>query len=332
MGQLVKPKVYFVGCTEVREKGLFAYLKDTRQDDFIATYEQARKEGLNSGEALCSVFAKMCYKSLVVGKNANVSRVRDVRSNLEGCHDTGHGSVFEHCQLNFIVTNCSRVYTHEQVRHRVGWAYSQTSGRYCRLDNIDLVWSDLLDPVKALWLDHLEKTEDLVYLTECKLGLRKPNPEQPDDPPERYMNARDTLAAEIAEDYRWVPDDTFDFDKRKAITSAIRRIAPNGQANEIGMSCNIRALRQVVQVRTQRSAETEIRDVYAQVYHLVAAEFPTIFYKAKTRLVNGLPEVYGMKTQPFEIEAGDPKALEFWTTDSLRGELAKREAAPTTAG
>ena len=120
MGQLVRPKVYFVGCTEVREAGLFEYLKDTGQDDFIATYRQARAEGLNSGEALCSVFAKMCYKSLVVGKNANVSRVRDVRANLESCHDTGHGSVFEHCQLNFIVTNCSRVYTHEQVRHRVG--------------------------------------------------------------------------------------------------------------------------------------------------------------------------------------------------------------------
>lgn len=359
MGQLVRPKVYFVGCTEVREAGLFEYLKDTGQDDFIATYEQARKEGLNSGEALCSVFAKMCYKSLVVGKNANVSRVRDVRANLESCHDTGHGSVFEHCQLNFIVTNCSRVYTHEQVRHRVGWAYSQTSGRYCRLDSIDLVWSDLLDPVKDLWLDHLTLTEDLVYLTECKLGLRKPPfglspslipPEAYDWTPEHAQSElrkhRDSLPPELAKwaDFvlysgpefdpplRWVPDDTFDFDKRKAITSAIRRIAPNGQANEIGMSCNIRALRQVVQVRTQRFAETEIRDVYAQVYHLVAAAFPSIFYKAKTRLVNGLPEVYGMKTQPFEIEAGDPKALEFWTSDSLRAELAKREAAPTIAG
>jgi thymidylate synthase (FAD) len=266
----------------------------------------------------------MCYKSLVLGKNSNVKRVRDVRANLEGCHDTGHGSVFEHCQLNFIVTNCSRVYTHEQVRHRTGWAYSQTSGRYCRLDSIDLVWSDLLDPVKDLWLAHLEKTEDLVYLTECRLGLRKPSAAKPTEPPERYMDVRDVYDASAAEEFKWVPDDSFDFDRRKAITSAIRRIAPNGQANEIGMSCNIRALRQVVQVRTQRFAETEIRDVYAQVYHLVAAEFPTIFYKARTRLVDGLPEVYGMKMNPFDLSADDPKSLFYFPTSALKGEIDRR--------
>lgn len=328
MGQLVKPKVYFVGCTEVREDGLLEYLKDTGQMDFWETYTQAKAEGLSSGEALCSVYAKMCYKSLVTGKNANISRIRDVRGNLEGCHDTGHGSVFEHCQLNFIVHNCSRVFTHEQVRHRSGWAYSQTSGRYCRLDSIDLVWSDLLDPVKELWLQHLDETEELVYLTECKLGLRKPNPLVPTQTPERSLhalaNGEKGSYKELFDKYKWVPDDTFNMDKRKAITSAIRRIAPNGQANEIGMSVNIRALRHYVQVRTAKFAETEIRDIASQVYHLVSAQFPTIFYKAKTRIVNGLPEIYGMKNQPYEIEAGDPKALEFWTTDSLMSELAVR--------
>lgn len=302
MGQLVRPKVFLVGATEVREEALREYLDYTGQTDFWPVYQQARDEGLSSGEALCSVYAKMCYKSLVVGKNANVKRVRDVQANLESCHDTGHGSVFEHCQLNFIVTNCSRVFTHEQVRHRVGWSYSQTSGRYCRLDKIDLVWDPILDPVKDLLEGHLADVEKVVWQAECKLGLR------------RYD--------EVSQ--QWIPDDSFDFDKRKKITSAIRRIAPNGQSNEIGMSCNIRALRQVVQVRTARFAEGEIRDVYAQVYHLVSAAFPTIFYGAKTRVVDGLPEVYGMKTQPFEIQAGDPKALEFWTTGSLKDEITKR--------
>ncbi len=336
MGQLVRPKVYFVGCTEVREAGLKEYLQDTDQMDFWPVYQQAREEGLGSGEALCSVYAKMCYKSLVVGKNANVSKVRDVRNNLEGCHDTGHGSVFEHCNLNFIVNNCSRVLTHEAVRHRAGWAYSQTSGRYCRLDKIDLVWSALLDPVKDLWMQGLQRIEDLVYLTECKLGLRKPPPKPPtwggSISAEAYIAYRNTGDV-LAETLKWIPDDSFNFDKRKAITSAIRRIAPNGQANELGMSCNIRALRHVVQVRTAKFAETEIRDVFAQVYHLVSADHPTMFYKAKTRMVNGLPEVYGMKLQPYEIEAGDPKALEYWDTDTLKAEVAKRETAtPATAG
>ena len=340
MGQLVKPKVYFVGCTEVRETGLKEYLKDTKQMDFWDTYRAARDEGLGSGEALCSVFAKLCYKSLVLGKNANVSRVRDVRNNLEGCHDTGHGSVFEHCQLNFLVTDCSRVYTHEQVRQRAGWAYSQTSGRYCRLDSIDLVWSELLDPVKELWLEGLAYIEDLVYLTECKLGLRKPNARYPFVPAEAGLMSRPNETKAVAaweaagviagterELLKWEPDNSFDFDKRKAITSAIRRIAPNGQANEIGMSCNIRALRHVVQLRTARFAETEIRDIFSQVYALVKADFPTIFYKARTKMFNGIPEVYGMRMQPYEIEAGDPKALEYWADKDLKAELERRQLA-----
>lgn len=336
MGQLVKPKVFLVGATEVDDVGLRAYLEYSRQEEFWPVYEQAKAEGLSSGEALCSVYAKMCYKSLVVGKNANVTKIRDVWKNLEGCHDTGHGSVFEHCQLNFIVTDCSRVYTHEQVRHRIGWSYSQTSGRYCRLDKIDLVWSSLLDPVKHLWLEGLGYIEDLVYLSECKLGLRKPNPKHPDAPAEAGLLCpvnvgkaeaawTNIVAGTLRADLRWVPDDSFNFDKRKAITSAIRRIAPNGQANEIGMSCNIRALRSTVQVRTARFAETEIRDIFNQVYTIVKARFPTIFYKARTKEFDGLLEVYGMKTQPFEIAAGDPAALEFFTSDTLRAELDKRQ-------
>jgi thymidylate synthase (FAD) len=342
MGQLVRPKVYLVGFTDVHEPGLFAYLRDTGQDDFIETYQQAKKEGISGGEILCSFYAKLCYKSLVLGKNANVSRIRDVKKNLEGCHDTGHGSVFEHCGINFVVTNCSRVYTHEQVRHRVGWAYSQTSGRYCRLDSIDLVWDPILDPVKDLWTHHLRDVERLVYETECRLGLRRP--------PDAYPKASPTLTFgsphhmyEVIRDQDgkydqfedldktkakllWVPDDAFNFEKRKKITSAIRRIAPNGQSNEIGMSCNIRSLRQTVQVRTARHAEGEIRDIFAQVYHLTSVMFPTLFYRARTRLVDGLPEVYGMKTQPYEITPDDPRALEFWTSDQLATELDRRTA------
>ena len=370
MASLVKPKVFLVGYTTADPQGIEEYLRYTKQEDFLDTWKQAMDEGVSPGEALCSLFAKMCYKSLVLGKNTNVSRVRDIRKNLESCHDTGHGSVFEHCQLNFIVTNCSRVYTHEQVRHRVGFAYSQTSGRYCRLDKIDLVWSDLLDPVKNLWLDHLARTEDLVYLSECRLGLRKPpfgiSPDQLRDdaalehgmPPINILAvlyaARERMQPEDAawvkmmytpangghykypgreNDQRarnlarWVPDDSLNFDKRKAITSAIRRIAPNGQSNEIGMSCNIRALRHTVQLRTQRFAETEIREVWGQIYCLVKARFPTMFYRAKEHMHDNLLEIRGMKMQPYEIEAGDPDALRFYTVEQLHAEIANRGTA-----
>lgn len=117
------PKTYLLGFTEVYENGLLSYLEDTNQKEFYEYYVEASQNGLSSGEILCSFYAKLCYKSLVLGKNLNISKIRDIQDNLKGCFDTKHGSIFEHFQLNFVTTNCSRIYTHEQVRHRVGVAY-----------------------------------------------------------------------------------------------------------------------------------------------------------------------------------------------------------------
>jgi thymidylate synthase (FAD) len=334
MGQLVSPKVFLVGYSALDMGGLTDYLTYTKQLDFLDSVKAAKDAGISEAEIMCSMYAKLCYKSLTLGKNSNITRTRDIKANLEGCHDTGHGSVFEHVNLNFVVTDCSRVYTHEQVRHRAGWAYSQTSGRYCRLDQIDLVWSKLLDPVKDLWLKTIENIEDTVYLSECRLGLRKPSerfPNMTDDHCIRMLASERSIKGEVAdsvrdaiEQMRWVPDNSFNFDQRKAITSAIRRIAPNGQANEMGMSVNIRALRQTVQLRTAKFAETEIRDIFGQVYNLTKSRFPTMFYKARERIVNDLPEIYGMRTQPYEIEAGDPNALRFYDLAALQKEVETR--------
>ena len=124
----VEPKTFLVGVTGILD-GLEEYLKYSGNEGFLDDLDEARREGLSGGEILCSFYAKLCYKSLCLGQNANVTKIRDIESNLMGCFDSGHGSVFEHCLLNFITTDCSRVFTHELVRHRVGTAFSQTSGR-----------------------------------------------------------------------------------------------------------------------------------------------------------------------------------------------------------
>lgn len=326
MGKLVSPRVFLIGYPAVDRDALAAYLDYTGQADFLETFDAAVAAGISPGEALCSFYAKLCYKSLVRGKNANVTRVRDVRANLENAYDSGHGSVFEHANLNFVVTNCSRIYTHEQVRHRVGVAYSQTSGRYCRLDSIDLVWDPILDGCEGLVSEAVERIETTVYLLECRTGLRRPPEDHPD------AGAHDCLSDSVPgfpperAHLKWVPSDTLDFDRKKRLTSAIRRIAPNGQSNEMGMSLNIRAIRQTIQVRTAAAAEREIREIFSQVYYLIKNRFPTIFHGARTRPFDGLPVVYGMKTQPYELPAGDPAALQFFDNAALQAELARRGA------
>jgi len=290
------PDAFWLGYTQINESELYRYLESTQNTDFLKSYTAAKDEGLSDAEILCSMFAKLCYKALTLGKNANITRTRDIPNNIISCFDTGHGSIFEHVTFNFIVSPCSRVFTHELVRHRVGVAFSQTSGRYCRLDRIPIIWDPQLEPVKDLWDKHLEKTEDLVYLSECKLNLRVPPPDHPDVHMEDYFISRELPR-------RWVPNDKMDFTKKKKLTSAIRRIAPNGQSNEIAVSFNLRALRHTLLMRTASVAEWEIRLVFNKIFNLLKDKYPLIFYGAKERMVDGLPEIYGMKCQPYEKPA-----------------------------
>lgn len=266
MGQFVTPEVYFVGHSQIDAAGLESYLRASGNEDFLQTIEAARRQGLSDGEVLCSFFAKLCYKSLTLGQNANVSRVRDIPDNLRACWDQGHGSVWEHVSLNFVVRNCSRILTHELVRHRAGTAFSQTSGRYVRGDEVDIVFDPILDPVRerALALQRHIEQEYLAMVDEMGLPGMK------------------------------------DFTLKKKVTSALRRFLPNGQSNEIGFSVNLRALRHTVQLRTSRHAEWEIRHVFNQIYRLTKDKYPLLYHGAREDVVDGLVEVSGMRMQPYE--------------------------------
>lgn len=269
---LVTPSTYFVGFTDVNMSEVRRYLEDTGNHDFLESWAAAIEEGISPAEALCSMFAKLCYDALTVGKNANVSRVRDIPNNLAGCFNHGHGSVFEHVNFNFIVHNCSRVFTHELVRHRVGTAFSQTSGRYCRPVpdsdgelGIGFVHDPILDDVKPT----IEKL----------LGS--------------LMTGYDAMVQAL-------DVDSMDFEKKKKVTSALRRILPNGQANEIAVSFNIRSIRHMVMMRTSRHAEWEIRKVFADIYLAIKEKFPMVFYGATEEEIDGILEISGMKLLPHE--------------------------------
>lgn len=289
MGKFVEPKVYWVGYQEMNDAEVLRYLKDSGNDEFFQSILEAREAGLKNAEILCSMFAKLCYKSLTLGQNPNISRVRDIRDNIRGCFDVGHGSVFEHAGFNFIAADCSRVFTHELVRHRVGTAFSQNSGRFIRLENIDIVFDPILEAIRPLCAEK-QAADELWYVKAVEaIGLKG-------------MTS---------------------FDRKKRTTSALRRFAPNGQSNEIAFTLNIRTLRHTIMVRTARHAEWEIRHIFGQVYLLLKDQYPTIFHGAKERHVDGLIEVSGMKLQPYEQTTDD--LLKELTDEQLKQELARRK-------
>ena len=253
-----KPVVSLVAQTKLHWPGIYEYLIATGNEDFKISMAEALANGVSEMEVLVSMMAKLCYKSLTLGHNSNITRVRDIPSNIEAAIDSGHGSVLEHASMSFIVRDCSRIFTHELVRHRPGTAYSQNSGRYIRLDEIDLVVDPILDPVR----------EDLQRVTE-------------------FLESQYALMAEKL----GMNAEGLNFATKKKLTSALRRIAPNGQTNEIGFSINLRALRFVIQKRTDRAAEWEIRHIFEQVYRIAEKIVPTLFCDAEETFPDGLVEV-----------------------------------------
>lgn len=252
-----QPKVFLLGKQAIHWEGMCDYLLYTGQYEFVEVINKARDEGLSDGEILCSFFAKICYMALTDKKNKNINKVRDIKSNLAAIIDSRHGSVLQHATLNFIVTDCSRVYTHEQVRHGVGTAYSQTSGRYVRSDELNMVFDPILDPIKDMCLEKMREDQWWYDKAVKSLGL----------------------------------NDIKDFDTKKQMTSALRRFMPNGQCNEIGMSCNLRSLRHMIAMRTAGGAEWEIRLIFNQIYQLSRNIVPTMFLDAGETIIRGIPAI-----------------------------------------
>jgi len=105
----------------------------------------------------------------------------------------------------------------------------------------------------------------------------------------RTIEHLEELQRELAEIYQI--NEEKQFDVKKKLTSAFRRIAPIGLATTIGWSCNFRTVRHVIEMRTDPHAEEEIRFLFAEVYRLVCERYPNLFSDYEVEMVDGLPWV-----------------------------------------
>lgn len=289
-----KPQTFWIGATSLDKDGLYAYLHNTNQLSFLAALEEAQQGDppVSLTEALVSFYAKLCYASLTTDTNNNITKVRSIADNLFATMQSGHGSVFEHVWLNFVTTGCSRVFTHEMVRHRAGTAFSQTSGRYVRTDNLPFVMDPILEPIRSHLEPLLNHIEHAYNMLEMMLGLK---------PPDKTLLGSLYYAPLVR-----------DMETKKKLTSALRRILPNGQANELGWSINIRQLRHWLMLRSSRHAEWEIRTVACQVFDMVRVRYPHFVRDALIRYDKDpdqhpgedvLFEIGGMTLQPYDTQS-----------------------------
>ena len=80
----------------------------------------------DDGAQLAKFAGQLCYLSF----GAQRTRNSEAAKYLEHLKASGHGSVYEHVNYSLLLWGVSRAFTHELVRHRAGYGFSQVSQRY----------------------------------------------------------------------------------------------------------------------------------------------------------------------------------------------------------
>lgn len=178
------------------------------------------------GERLAEYAGRICYMSQ---KNPAGRTTEQYIDNVLG---QGHGSIFEHTTIVLLLEGISRSCTHELVRHRAGFGYSQLSQRYVDETDCEFVIPPAI----------LESKEHVLegFKTFC----------------EGAKNAYGVFSEELFKQYEHIEDRVL---RRKTAREAARSVLPNATETKIVVSANIRAWRTMLELRCGPGAEREIR-------------------------------------------------------------------------
>jgi len=195
------------------------------------------------GERLAEFAGRLCYMS-----QSNPAE-RTTRDYLENIKRQAHGSVLEHATYSLLYEGVSRALTHELVRHRAGWAFSQLSQRYVDESDASFVVPPAIlgdAALEAQWQAQIESAQ-AAYVA---------------------------LVAELMERYAWVPDRVH---RRKMAREAARGVLPNSTETKIVVTANARAWRTMLALRAGEGADLEIRRLAVATIRLLQREAPAFF-------------------------------------------------------
>jgi thymidylate synthase (FAD) len=195
------------------------------------------------GERLSEFAGRLCYMSQ---KNPASRSTGDY---LENIKRQGHGSVLEHANYSLLLEGVSRSLTHELVRHRAGFAYSQLSQRYVDESEANFVMPPAIigdEALESRWREQMERAQ------------------------QSYV----ALVESLMQRYAWVGDKIH---RRKMAREAARGVLPNSTETKIVVTGNARAWRTMLELRTSEGAELEIRRCAVEILRVLQGEAPGFF-------------------------------------------------------
>ena len=208
---------------------------------------------LPGGEQIMKFAGQGCYQSYGEGHTGNDDEA--VERYFTNQKQNKDGSVFEHASLNFWIYGISRSLSHELVRHRAGYGFSQLSQRYVDGSHLRFVEGPEYqkdETLHEMFQEHIDhcaaQYEDRAGILEISLFPHS----RPKDRAERVF-------------------------RRKVANAAARRCLPNETETMLTVTANVRALRHTLEQRSSIFAEVEIRRLFDMIYQVCIVEVPHLF-------------------------------------------------------
>jgi len=206
---------------------------------------------LPDGAQLCKVAGQVCYMSFGPKRTMNEQAERYF-NNLKS---SGHGSVLEHATYSLLLYGISRSVTHELVRHRAGFSFSQLSQRYVSgraLRFVERPEYQQDDELHQQFLQRIERAAgEYSSITNRLLEMQQAG-----------VNI---LSAEAKTDLL------------KKVRQGARSVLPNETEAPIVTTANARAWRHVIEMRASPHAEIEIRELAVRIFLCLRLIDPVLF-------------------------------------------------------
>lgn len=210
-----------------------------------------------AAQNIAELAGRICYMSFGDGVIDGHSTVKGRAGNkqyIKNILDKQHGSVLEHASFGFLIEGISRTCSHELVRHRAGFAYSQLSQRYVEERDVAFV----LPPVISF-----NTPEYDMWAASCRKSLAA------------YRDVLTELTAA--------------FGSNKKAREAARAVLPNSTETKMCVTANIRAWRFFLAKRGSPGADREIRRLAVALSYFLTAEAPDAFYDVEVYNIDGDP-------------------------------------------
>jgi thymidylate synthase (FAD) len=234
----------------------------TEYQQFLAIHgETWRETKASDAERVIEFAGRVCYMSFGARQSP-----RDTARYIANLIDQRHDSVLEHANWTFLLDGVSRSFTHQLVRHRAGFSFSQLSQQYHDESEAEFLVPLGLEqyPVAyAAWRSAVDAARSAYRTIQSQLRTYSGNIDQGKE-------------------------------RLRAIRSAARSVLPNATGTKIVVTANARSLRHFLSLRGSIEGDPEMRQVSGLIYDMLLNEAPsTVLDFTKTSDERQIPRITG---------------------------------------